>query len=270
MRLATLVVDGRTCAARLDSDEYVLLDHPDVGAVLGAEGTADGTRTVSERDAVFAPLVTNPRHIFCVGLNYRAHILEMRREIPEYPTLFAKFGSALIGAFDDLVLPYESSHVDWEAELAVVVGRPLRRADEDEARAAIGGFTVANDVSMRDWQRRTTQWLQGKTFERTTPLGPVLVTPDEVDGATSLELRCDVDGTPRQVASTSDLLFAPDVLLSYISHVVTLQPGDVVLTGTPGGVGASGGGSDGLTAGQTLTTTIEGIGSCVNRCVAAP
>jgi acylpyruvate hydrolase len=123
---------------------------------------------------------------------------------------------------------------------------------------------------MRDWQYRTTQWLQGKAFERTTPLGPVLVTPDELDDASSLELRCEVDGTPRQAANTSDLLFTPAVLLSYLSRIVTLQPGDVVLTGTPGGVGAGHGGSGGLTAGQTLTTSIEGIGSCVNRCVACP
>lgn len=270
MRLATLLVGGSTTAARQDDGEYILLDRPSVAEVLAAEGRVGETGTISSSDAVLAPVVPDPRHIFCVGLNYTAHILEMGRELPEHPTLFAKFSSTLIGATDDLVLPPESGQVDWEVELAVVVGRQLRRAGEAEALAAIGGYTVANDVSMRDWQRRTTQWLQGKAFERTTPLGPVLVTPDELEDASSLEIRCEVDGTPRQIANTSDLLFTPAALLSYLSSIVTLQPGDVVLTGTPGGVGAGGGGSEGLVAGQTLTSSIEGVGSCVNRCVASP
>jgi hypothetical protein len=127
-------------------------------------------------------LVPEPGKVLCVGLNYRSHILEMGRDLQEYPTLFAKFSDALVGAGDRIALAPESDAVDWEAELVVVLGATVRRADESAAAAAIAGFTVMNDVTMRDWQFRTREWLQGKTFEGTTPLGPVLVTPDELPG----------------------------------------------------------------------------------------
>lgn len=269
MRYATLRIDGTTRAARLTRREFIVLDTPDVGTYLAAGRVAQEMDSIPFSEVVFAPLVTRPAHIFCVGLNYVDHIAEMGREEPEYPTLFAKFPSTLLGPREDLVLPAASSRVDWEAELAVIVGHPLRNATVAEARRAIGGFTIANDVSMRDWQRRTPQWLQGKTFERTTPLGPLLVTPDELDGATSLNISCAVDGTIVQQDNTVNLLFGPAELLAYISRIVTLQPGDVVLTGTPGGVGAADPDQRGLEPGQVLTTTIEGIGSCENRCVAA-
>src|SRR5262249_2171876 len=129
-----------------------------------------------------APVVPRPGKIICQGLNYRDHILEMAHELPRHPTLFAKYADALIGARDDIWLPAASEAVDWEAELAVVVGRTVRHAGRAEAEAAIAGFTVANDVSMRDWQYRSLEWLQGKTWEHATPVGPWLVTPDEVGG----------------------------------------------------------------------------------------
>ncbi|MEU6192199.1 fumarylacetoacetate hydrolase family protein [Streptomyces sp. NPDC047061] len=215
----------------------------------------------------YAPLVPHPSKILCVGLNYKDHIAEMGRETPEYPTLFGKFADTLLGAEDDLVLPAESGAVDWEAELAVVVGRTVRHASTAEAVAAIAGFTVANDVSARDWQRRTGQWLQGKAFEATTPLGPVLVTGEEVDAAADLEISCMVDGVVKQRSRTSQLLFGPADIVAYVSRFTTLRPGDVLLTGTPGGVGAGREPAEFLTPGQVLTTTVEGIGSCHNTCV---
>ena len=121
-----------------------------------------------------------PEKIICVGLNYRDHMREMGHEMPDYPTLFAKYAPSLVGAYDDIVLPRVSEKIDWEVELAVVIGRPVRHADAEQAEAAIAGYTVLNDVSVRDYQSRTSQFLQGKTFETTTPLGPWLVTPDEV------------------------------------------------------------------------------------------
>ena len=153
----------------------------------------------------------------------------------------AKFADALIGANDPIVLPPGSEAVDWEAELAVVIGSRVSRATEEEAAAAIAGFTVANDISARDFQRRTTEWLQGKTFDATTPLGPFLLTADESGSAPGLEISCTVDGFTKQKADTADLVFSPVELVRYISAVTTLNPGDVILTGTPGGVG------DGLT-----------------------
>jgi acylpyruvate hydrolase len=211
--------------------------------------------------------VTRPDKIICVGLNYRSHILEMGRELPPFPTLFAKYRSALIGAYDELVLPAVSDMVDWEAELAVIVGTVVRNASAEEAGAAIAGFSVINDVTLRDWQNRTMQWLQGKTFQGTSPLGPVLVTSDDPAAAGgAFDVSCAVNGEEMQHASTSDLVFGPVDLVSYISTIVTLEPGDVIATGTPAGVGHARQPPRYLTDGAELVTTIAGIGQCRNRC----
>ncbi len=277
MRLATVRTADRTRAARLEGDRLVLLRASDVGSLLVSTelgSRPDAIRSIETTgetviaQASFAPLVPHPEKIFCVGLNYRAHILEMSRALPCYPTLFAKFASGLIGAHDDLVLPSVSNAVDWEVELGVVIGRQIRRATIEEARDAIAGFTVVNDISMRDWQGRTTQFLQGKAFDASTPVGPVLVTGDEIGDAADLEVRCEVDGVVMQRGRTSDLLFGPAAIVSYISQFATLCPGDLISTGTPGGVGAGRDPQVFLRPGQVLTTAIEGIGSCVNRCIA--
>jgi acylpyruvate hydrolase len=273
MRLATVRLDDRQVAVRLDGDTVVELDAPDVGAVLERPGwwsgaaEADGPRH-SAALVAYAPLVPRPSKIICVGLNYRSHILEMGRELPAHPTLFTKFADTLLGAGDDLVLPAVSDEVDWEAELGVVVGVPVRRASTAEAAAAIAGYTVLNDISMRDWQWRSTQWLAGKAFDASTPVGPWLVTPDEIDHAADLALRCELDGQVMQSSRTSDLLFTPADLVAYISQFTTLHPGDLIATGTPGGVGAARNPKIFLQPGQVLRTVIEGVGECVNRCVA--
>jgi acylpyruvate hydrolase len=272
MRLATIRNGGTTMAVRLDGEEAVALDAPDVGAVLHWDGWRQRAETavgppIPVAGLDYAPLVTRPDKVVCVGLNYRNHILEMGRELPPFPTLFAKFRSALIGAYDDLVLPSVSDNVDWEAELAVVVGAPVRNATADEAHVAIAGYSVINDVTLRDWQNRTMQWLQGKTFEGTSPLGPTLVTTDEAAASTAgFELSCTVDGEEMQHASTADLLFGPVDLIAYISTIVTLEPGDVIATGTPGGVGHARRPPRYLRPGSDLVTTIVGIGECRNRC----
>jgi acylpyruvate hydrolase len=154
--------------------------------------------------------------------------------------------------------------LDWEAELAVVVGSPLRRASESESATAIAGYTVANDISVRDWQNRTLQWFQGKAWDATTPVGPVLVTADELDPTAGLEVRCDVNGEPRQRGNTSTLVFGPATLLSYISQFTLLRPGDLVLTGTPGGVGMGMNPPQYLADGDVVRTEIEGIGVLQN------
>jgi acylpyruvate hydrolase len=268
VRLTTLRTPDGTRAARIDGETAVEIDAPDLGALLAdpawreRAAAADGPRH-DLAAADLAPLVPRPGKIFCVGLNYRTHILEMGRELPEYPTLFAKFPEALVGPHDAVSLDPASEKVDWEAELAVVVGAPVRRATEAEAEAAIAGFAVLNDVTMRDWQYRTLQWLQGKTFEATTPFGPQLVTPDELPGGVrpALDLSCAVDGETVQAANTSDLVFDPVALIAYISRIVTLNPGDVIATGTPGGVGHARKPPRYLADGAVLTTGIEGLGS---------
>jgi acylpyruvate hydrolase len=276
MRLATLRTAGRTAAVRIDesADGAVTAQIPgvpDVGALLalpdwrniaaGATGASDGLDA-----AALATLVPNPRKVVCVGLNYRNHILEMGRDLPEFPTLFAKFPEALIGAMDPIEIPPASSAVDWECELVVVVGAVVRGASRDEAGSAIAGYTVMNDVSMRDYQFRTREWLQGKTFEHTTPVGPVLVTAD--DWQPGPTIRTIVDGEVVQEASTGDLVFDPVDLVSYISTIITLKPGDLIATGTPGGVGHARKPPRYLAPGARVQTIIDGIGTLDNHCVA--
>ncbi|MFV0457160.1 MAG: fumarylacetoacetate hydrolase family protein [Actinomycetales bacterium] len=276
MKLATLRRDGGTRAARIDTaaDEAVLLPADDVGALLSstpdwqATAAEDGER-VRLDDVEYAPVVPNPSKVICVGLNYRNHILEMGRDLPQYPTLFAKVSDTLIGAYDDIARPVETEEFDWECELAVIVGRTVRRADTAAAEQAIAGFAVLNDITCRDWQFRTREWLQGKNWDATTPLGPWLVTQDEVGGPRpDLAIATTVDGEVRQQDRTGDLLFDPPMLVSYISTMITLRPGDVIATGTPGGVGHARKPPVYLQPGQRVVTEVEGLGQCDNLVVA--
>jgi len=277
MKFATIrTVDG-TRAVRVEHDHVVLLDAPDVRALLDL-GTAWMDAGARAGDALaleqvrYAPLVPQPEKIIVLGWNYASHVRERGAPMPEYPALFAKYWRALIGAGDPIAMPDPAiaHRVDPEVELGVVVGRAIRGASLDEARDAIAGYTIFNDVSVRDWQRRSPFPMQGKTWEYMTPVGPWLVTPDEVDHATDLRVECLVDGESRQDARTSDQIFSAAEIVSYMSTVVTLVPGDLISMGTPSGVG------DGrvppvyVRAGQTVTTRIEGLGVCENRCVPGP
>ncbi len=272
MRLATARTPAGTRAVVQDLEATRLLELPTVSAALTAGVLTNAPRLrgtpVSDLNALdFAPAVTGPVKIVCIGHNFRTHILEMGHGLPQHPNVFSKFPEALVGARDDIQLDGAAATWDWEAELAVIIGTPVRRATREAAGRAIAGYTVANDVSARDWQRRASQWLVGKTFEATTPLGPWIVTADEADPSCGLAITCSVDGIEKQRSSTSDLLFDPAELVAYVSQVVTLQPGDVILTGTPGGVGAARKPEEWLTHGSRLVTAIEGIGECRNRCV---
>ncbi|WP_284976260.1 fumarylacetoacetate hydrolase family protein [Arthrobacter sp. efr-133-TYG-104] len=285
MKLATLrTANGGTTAALATSDgSYLALPAADVGALLARpdwrsivqetgvqetgvqETAAQDARPVTliaEAEADYAPLLPRAGKVICCGLNYGDHIQEMGRELPEFPTLFAKYADTLLGA-NDAIEVRGSVRVDWEAELAVVVGSELFHADEDQARAGIAGYTVANDVSMRDWQNRTLQWFQGKAWDRTTPVGPVMVTAD--DGGNSFDVRGYVNGELVQQGNTSTLVFGPARLLSYISQFTVLRPGDLVLTGTPGGVGMGMTPPRFLNDGDVLATEIDGIGRLENR-----
>jgi len=274
MKLATIVSGSATVAARVEDDSVIELDAIDLGALLQradwrAAATSSAGRVHQPGQVRFAPLVIAPSKILCVGLNYLDHIRETKLDEPAYPTLFTKFAATLSGANDDILLPSCSDMVDWEAELAFVVGRRARHVSEEDALDHIAGFTVLNDVSVRDWQRRTSQWDQGKNFESTTPIGPVLVTPEDCGDAADLRISCSVDDVVVQDSRTSQLLFTPAALLNYVSTFTTLEPGDVISTGTPGGVGGSRTPPVFLRAGQVLETTVEGVGTCRNLCVAA-
>ena len=276
MKLATIrTLDGRTRAVRVEDDQLVDLGAADLGEFLTTPGweerAAAATEPVSEvRGAAFAPVVPRPGKIVCVGLNYRTHILEMGRDLPEYPTLFSKYADTLVGANDDIVMPPETEAFDWECELAVIIGSSVRRARGEDAERAIAGFAALNDITCRDWQFRTREWLQGKNWEATTPLGPYLVTPDELPGGVrpALEISTKIDGETVQKDTTGDLLFDPGTLVEYVSTMVTLRPGDVIATGTPGGVGHARKPPRYLQPGQVVTTAIAGLGECHNTCVA--
>jgi acylpyruvate hydrolase len=273
VRVVTVRTPTGHQAARVDGEDLVLLDASDVGALLSTgpdwrDAAGDEGERIGAEGADLAPIVPGPEKIICVGLNYRSHAEETGLGIPEFPTIFAKYTRALVGPGDPIVLARNSDKVDWEAELVVVVGREVRHADEAEARRAIAGYTVANDISMRDWQSRTRQWLQGKTFESTTPVGPALVTLDELDNPDALRLTCEVDGELVQEASTEDLIFSPAAVVAYLSEIMTLAPGDLILTGTPSGIGARREPPQFLKPGQVVRTVIEGVGELVNRCVA--
>ena len=277
MRVATAHVDGASRAVRIDGARATALPYAGVGELL-ASGDDWASRAAAARGEQFdldglrlATLIARPEKIICAGLNFRKHILESGRTLADwttYPMFFAKYSRSLLGPYDDLVLPDNSDRVDWEAELAVIVGREVWHADEEQALAAIAGYTVINDVSMRDWQTRTPQMLQGKTFERSTPLGPVLVTGDEIDDAHDLAVRCWVDEELMQDGSTSDMIFSCAALVAYASQFITLVPGDVIATGTPSGIGAARTPPIYLRPGQVMRSSVEGIGECVNRCVA--
>jgi acylpyruvate hydrolase len=273
MRLATIRTGDTTRCVRVDDDTAVETGHADVGALLAdhdwrtVAAAADGARhDVGSLD--YAPLVTNPEKVICVGLNYLDHIAETGRERPAFPTLFPKFARSLTGAHDDIPLPRddESTSVDWEAELGVVIGRPARRVTGDDAAAAIAGWTVVNDLSVRDFQRHTAQFMPGKAWEGSSPVGPHLVVAEPGDPG-HFPIECLVDDELMQSSNTAELCFGPVALIEYISTFITLVPGDLLVTGTPGGVGVARDPQVFLRRGQTLTTRIDGVGECRNRCV---
>ncbi len=274
MKLATIRHGGRTTAAAWVATGFAPLPAANLSDLLALPhwkelvveaGAGDNDEHIIPTAAaeILNPVPT-PAKVICCGLNYSEHILEMGRELPQYPTLFAKFADTLTDP-DAPIEADDSVDLDWEAELAVIVGSTLKNASEADAAAAIAGYTVANDISMRDWQRRTLQWFQGKAFDATTPLGPVIVTVDEIDPEAGLEVVCSINGEEVQRGNTKSLVFTAAKLLSYISSFTVLRPGDVVLTGTPGGVGMGMVPPRFLKDGDELTTEITGIGTLRNR-----
>jgi acylpyruvate hydrolase len=275
MRFASCSHAGRSFAAAIDGDRAIpLTGILELGAVtpssLLADPALDHTRSVPLAEVTLRPVIPRPGKIICVGLNYLDHVGETGRQLPEYPVLFTKFVETLIGPRDPIMLPSESAQVDYEGEMAVVIGRAGRRISAEEATRHIAGYTIANDVTMRDYQYKTHQWLQGKVWESSTPLGPWLVTPDEVGDAQALDISLTLNGEVLQRASTEQLMFDVPTLVSRVSELVTLMPGDVILTGTPGGVGYRRDPQVFLSPGDNVVVEISGLGRLVNPVVAEP
>jgi acylpyruvate hydrolase len=267
--LCTVRIGSITRAGRVEGDDIVVLDAADVGAVLRTGKQEETGNAIPRVTADLAPLITAPDKVICVGQNYLDHIREMGNEPPAAPTYFAKFSNSLIGARDDMILPPVdvSTHVDWEAELAIVIGSPVRHASSAEALDAVAGYTVLNDGSVRDYQRRTKQFLAGKMFEGLTPVGPVLVPATELGDGSGLTIRASVDGVVKQDSNTDQLCFTVVDIVKDLSAITTLMPGDIIATGTPGGVGAARTPPEWLGDGSIVRCEIEGIGAVENRCV---
>ncbi len=223
----------------------------------------------AQEDVTFLPLIQRPGKIVCLGHNYRKHIIEMGRQIPQYPVLFAKFSNTLVGHRQPIVLPKVSDKADYEAELALVIGKTGKDIPQtDAALDYLAGYTIFNDVSVRDYQKRTIQWLQGKTFDGSGPIGPALVTLDEIKNPQALDLTLRLNGEIMQHANTSDFIFDIPTILSYISQIMTLEPGDIIATGTPSGVGDARDPQVYLKPGDVVQVEIAELGVLENTVVA--
>jgi 2-keto-4-pentenoate hydratase/2-oxohepta-3-ene-1,7-dioic acid hydratase in catechol pathway len=212
--------------------------------------------------------IPRPRKVICVGLNYRDHAAESKMEIPSVPTIFSKFATSVIGPGEQIVLPKNSAKPDYEAEFAFVIGRHGRHVPADRWQEHVFGYTIVNDVSARDFQMATSQWLMGKTFDTFAPIGPWIVTSDEIADPHQLDIKMTISGEVLQNSNTRELIFRIPELVGYLSSVFTLEPGDIVSTGTPAGVGFGHKPPRWLRAGDECAVYVEGIGELRNPVVA--
>jgi len=240
------------------------------GGALLIEGDIFGDFAVTDQPAEMAKLLAPvaPSELLCIGLNYRQHAIETNKPIPEFPVLFMKGINAAQHPGDPIVLPraLRSDEVDYEAELAVVIGKTCKNVPRERALDYVLGYTCANDVSARDWQGRWGggQWCRGKTFDTFAPLGPCLVTPEDVPDPNALRLRCIIDGEVLQDSTTADMIFDVPRLIEFLSGSTTLYPGAVILTGTPSGVGMARTPPRWLRPGDTVIIEIEAVGRLAN------
>ncbi|MEE8397955.1 MAG: fumarylacetoacetate hydrolase family protein [Desulfobacterales bacterium] len=248
-------------------------DIPDIGEDFFRDGWLKKVADVSEpgekMDVPITCPVRRPSKILCLGKNYAEHAKEGGAENPEKPLIFCKTLNTLSGPFDPILLPKSCKQIDWEVELAIVVGRECKRASQQDAMDYIAGFTVMNDVSGREAQFSDDQWYRGKSFDTFAPMGPALVTTDEFPDVNNLRLTATVDGVVMQDGNTGDLIFDIPYLIEYISQDITLIPGDIISTGTPSGVGIFRNPPVVLESGNVVECHIEGIGSIINPVVSS-
>ncbi|KVW89304.1 fumarylacetoacetate hydrolase family protein [Burkholderia cepacia] len=282
MKLASFLLDGRATYGCVQDDQYLIptasfLDrHPDLASVFRNEAlteleqnaTSQGAR-VSAGATKPLPVIPSPGKVICVGLNYKSHVAETKRPDSDYPSLFLRFADTLVADGDAVLRPSCSDRFDWEGELAFVIGKGGRYIPKAQAFEHIAGYTCFNDVTVRDWQRHTHQFTPGKNFPGTGAFGPYMVTSDEVPDVTKLTLETRVNGNVMQHASVGDLIFDIPVLVEYISTFTPLSPGDVIATGTPGGVGDRRDPPLYMKDGDVVEVEITGLGVLRNRVVVA-
>lgn len=264
------IVDLQRADPRLPDNLLGFLEAgPAAHPLAQAAVTAPPAAAVIERTAVTlqAPL-PRPGKIICLGLNYRDHALESNQPIPTYPVVFAKFANVVIGPGEAIILPKISQEVDYEAEFGVVIGRRARAVAEADALQYVAGYLPFHDVSARDYQMRTSQWVIGKTFDTFGPMGPALVTADEIPDPHNLNIRLSIGGEVLQSSNTRHLIFTVPQIIAHLSAVMTLEPGDLIATGTPGGVGAARNPQRFLKPGDVVRIEIERLGVLENPVVA--
>jgi 2-keto-4-pentenoate hydratase/2-oxohepta-3-ene-1,7-dioic acid hydratase in catechol pathway len=227
-----------------------------------------GSERFDAADTRLLSPIPRPPKIIGIGLNYRDHAEEQKATLPDVPAVFAKFHTSVIGHGQPIVLPKNSTKPDYEAEFAVVIGKGGRHIPEDRWREHVFGYTIVNDVSARDFQRATSQWIMGKTFDTFCPIGPAIVTADEIEDPHTLDISLTLSGEVMQSSNTRNLIFGVPQLIAYLSSVFTLEPGDVIATGTPGGVGFVRKPPRWLRPGDECRIRVEGIGELVNPVVA--
>lgn len=284
MRFLTYDRAGQTGLATLKGSRWIGVDHshPQGPGTLesliasGSDAVQDGGDWIiahgaplSEGDFQFLPPLRRPPKIICVGLNYRDHTAESKYEQPDYPTLFARFATSLVGHDQAIVRPSASDQLDFEGELVAVIGQGGRHISRQDALKHVAGWSIFNEASVRDYQFKSPQWTMGKNFDRTGAFGPVFVTADEVsDGGTGLRLETRLNGEVVQSASTSDMVFDVATQIAVISEGITLEPGDVIVTGTPAGVGIGRKPPLWMKPGDVAEVEIEGLGILRNPIVA--
>lgn len=277
MRLATFEHDGARSPGVVADDEVVAIGGPDVSLsdVLAAGDVAARVdAALADRGARRLPLAevrlcapVAPRKFFAIGLNYADHVAETGREAPKHLTVFTKAPTSVTGPFDPVELPAVSHRLDYEGELGIVIGARCRHVRADDAPSVIAGYVVVDDVSVRDWQRATTQWSLAKSFDTHGPIGPWIVTADELGDPHALDLRTTVNGEVRQQSNTSNLIFDCYDAVEILSQACTLEPGDVIATGTPSGIAGAMEGTPWLVAGDRVKVEISGIGAIENEIV---
>ena len=262
-----VVVDLNEAQPGLPGDMVAFLEAGESALAQAQAALASGPAYPLADVKLLAP-VPRPGKIICIGLNYRDHAIETNSPIPDFPVVFAKYANTVIGHGDAIVLPKVTEQVDYEAELGFVIGKRCRNVSEAEALSYVAGYLPVNDVSARDYQTRTSQWTMGKTFDTFAPMGPALTTADEVADPHNLRISLTIGEETLQDSNTRELIFNIPQLVASLSEVMTLEPGDVISTGTPPGVGAARTPKRWIRAGETVSVTIEGLGTLTNPAVA--
>lgn len=265
---AGLVLDGRVVdLAPAGYDDVISFLNDGDKAVEAASGLTAGDDAPKLEDVKLYSPIPKPDKFICIGLNYKDHAIESGMDIPELPTVFTKYPNAVCGHGDDIVLPSVSDQVDYEAELAFVIGKRCKNVPADKWQEVVFGYTCVHDVSARDYQLATSQWTIGKTFDTFGPTGPCLVSKDEVADPHNLRISFELNGDVLQDSNTSQFVFDIPYLVEYLSKVMTLEPGDIVSTGTPPGVGFARKPPVFLKPGDDCVVKIEGVGELRNKCV---